>query len=77
MIAALIAAWLIGCAFVAYLIFTAPFGFEGARGFHYGEPNEPQAALDTPRAVNCGPGDEQRAGAAFVDSVSKHGENNG
>ena len=39
--------------------------------------NEPQAALDTPRAVNCGPGDEQRAGAAFVDSNPNHGENNG
>lgn len=30
--------------------------------------NEPQAALDTPRAVNCAPGPEQRAGGAFVDS---------
>ena len=66
MIAALIAAWLIGCAFVAYLIITAPIGFEDARGFHYGEPNEPHAALDTPRAVNCAPGPEQRAGGAFV-----------
>ena len=28
--------------------------------------NEPQAALDTPRAVNCAPGPEQRAGGAFV-----------
>lgn len=30
--------------------------------------NEPQAALDTPRAVNCAPGPEQRAGGAFVSA---------
>ena len=71
MIAAGIAAWLIGCAFMAYLIITAPFGFEDARGFHLGEPNEPQAALDTPRAVNCAPGPEQRAGGAFVAPFHK------
>ena len=64
MIAACIAAWLIGCAFMAYLIITAPFGFEDARGFHLGEPNEPQAALDTPRAGTSGPGHES-AGAAL------------
>ena len=66
MIAAGIAAWLIGCAFMAYLIITAPFGFEDARGFHLGEPNEPQAALDTPRAANCAPGHDECAGGAFV-----------
>lgn len=77
MIAAGIAAWLICCAFLAYCIITAPLGFEDARGFNYGEPNEPQAALDTPRAVNCAPGPEQRAGGAFVDSNPNHGENNG
>lgn len=77
MSAALIAAWLIGCGFFAYCIITAPLGFEDARGFHYGEPNEPQAALDTPRVVNCAPGHDECAGGAFVDSVSNHGENNG
>ena len=33
--------------------------------------NEPQAALDTPRAVNCAPGPEQRAGGAFVAPFHK------
>jgi len=28
--------------------------------------NEPQAALDTPRAVNCAPGHDECAGGAFV-----------
>ena len=33
--------------------------------------NEPQAALDTPRAVNCAPGPEHRAGGAFVAPFHK------
>ena len=69
MIAAGIAGiWMVCCAVFALAIITAPFGFEDARGFHLGEPNEPQAALDTPRAVNCAPGPEQRAGGAFVSA---------
>lgn len=40
MIAALASIYVAGAAWLAYLMATAPEGYEDATGFHYGRPDE-------------------------------------
>ena len=56
-------------AYLAWLIRTAPLGFEDAHGFHLGEPDhQPDTALDTPRADLCTPAVGESGGGVFCNS---------